>query len=118
MFTESERRIAELLEAEGHTVQAIEATGVGRSADALVDGEPVEFKTPQLGADSRTIKNAVGEALAGEGQARRIIVDARSSGLTRPEAERALARVGGVARGKLDSLRIIGEGYDIAREYS
>lgn len=72
-----------------------------KTADALVDGVPTEFKTPDPGADSGTIKNAVNESISGIGQARRIIIDARGTGMSEAEAMRALARVGGIARGKL-----------------
>jgi hypothetical protein len=38
------------------------------------------------------------------GQARDIIVDARGLGLSQPEAVRALARIQGIARGRLDRI--------------
>ena len=38
-------------------------------------------------------------------------------GLTHMEAERGLGRVTGITRGKLDSVRIIGDGYNLSRVY-
>ena len=77
------------------------------------------LKSPCLdpGATSATVRNQVNESIRGMGQARDVIVDARGSGLNVAEAERGLSRVGGTARGKIDSVRIIGDGYDIRTSY-
>jgi hypothetical protein len=104
---------------QGKDVQAVpESSEPGvRSPDALVDGKPTEFKSLDPGATSGTIKNTVGQSISGTGQARDIVIDARGSGLDPAEAERGLARVGGIAGGKLDSVRIIGDGYDVQKSY-
>lgn len=60
---------------------------------------------------------AVNRSLGGEGQARHIIIDARGSGLLQLEAERSFRRVSGVRRDKLDSLRIIGDDFDVSTQY-
>jgi hypothetical protein len=81
-----------------------------------VDGKPTEFKTPRPGADSATISIEVKESIKGGGQARDII-DARGTGMTEGEAERGLARVSGIARGRLDTVRIVGDGFDVVGHY-
>ena len=82
-------------------------------ADAEVDGVPTEFKTASPGASSATIKNEINDSVRREGQARHIIIDARGSGLTEIEARRGLARAKGISRGKIDSVRIISESFDL-----
>jgi hypothetical protein len=93
----------------------------GRKADALVDGVRTEFKraNPPKGkvTTSDSVRNAINDSLRGKVQARQIIYDARDSGLTREEAERALRRIAGITRGKLDSVRIIGDGFDLTGTY-
>ena len=42
-----------------------------------------------------------------------MIIDARSTGLTEEEARRGLARASGITRGRIDSVRVIGDGYDV-----
>jgi hypothetical protein len=118
-FSPEERRIADVLASEGKTVEATprsNAEGV-RTGDAMVDGRPGEFKTMDPGADSATVRNEVNNSIKRGGQARDMILDARGSGLSEAEAIRGLNRVGGITRGKIDSVRIIGDGYDIKRNY-
>jgi hypothetical protein len=117
-FTPEEQKIAELLKEEGKDVKALPETPGQRNPDAEVDGKPTEFKSPEPGADSGTIRNEVNDSIKRGGQARDIIIDARGTGMTEAEAERGLARVSGIARGKLDSVRIIGNGYDVTGTYS
>ena len=118
-FSAEERRVAEKLQSEGRKVKALlEGKKKGqRCPDALVDGVPTEFKTsiPKPGevTDSETIRNVVNNSIRREGQARHIIIDARGTDLTKEEADRGLRRAAGIARGKLDYVRIIGDGYDI-----
>ena len=52
------------------------------------------------------------------GQARDIIVDARGSGLAQTEAIRALARIHGITRGRLDRIRLLGDGYELSHTYA
>ncbi len=42
-----------------------------------------------------------------------MVIDARGSGLTEVEAQRGLARARNITRGKIDSIRIMGDGFDI-----
>lgn len=116
-FKLKERRVAELLSVEGSNVKAIPVTPSRRTADAIVDGHRVEFKTPDPGATDGTIVNEVQQSIRGGGQARDIIVDARRSGVSEVEAKIALERISGVTRGKLDSVRIVGDGFDVRRQY-
>jgi hypothetical protein len=116
-FTPEEREIAELLKDEGKDVKALPEKEGQRNPDAEVDGKPTEFKSPEPGADSATIRNEVNESIKGGGQARDIVIDARGTGMTEGEAERGLARVSGIARGRLDTVRIIGDGFDVVGHY-
>ncbi len=72
-FTVAEQGIADLLLVEGNTVVPIEASGVAKSADALVNGVEAEFKTI-TGTGANTLKNAIQEAAQ---QGDLIVVDAR-----------------------------------------
>jgi hypothetical protein len=119
-FNPKERRIAEVLAVEGKDVMALPESTIPneRSADALVAGRRTEFKSLDPGARSSTIRNTINQSIKGGGQARDIIIDARGSGLTHMEAERSLGRVAGITRGKLYSVRIMGEGYNLFRSYA
>ena len=113
-FSPEEKKIADTLADEGKSVKALaesEQEGV-RAADALVDGKPTEFKTMASGADSATVRNEVNNSIRNGGQARDMIMDARGSGLSEAEAGRGLARAAGISRGKIDSMRIIGDGFN------
>src|SRR2546422_9151059 len=83
-FNPAERRIAEVLAAEGKDVKALPESLMPytRSADALVAGRLTEFKSLAPGAGSGTMRNTINQSIKGGGQARDIIIDARSSGLT------------------------------------
>ena len=118
-FNPKERRIAEVLAAESKDVKALPESIIPheRAADAFVAGRLTEFKSLDPGATSGTIRNTVNQSIKGGGQARDIIIDARGSGLTHMEAERGLGRVAGITRGKLNSVRIIGDGYHLSRSY-
>jgi hypothetical protein len=110
-FNPAERRIAELLAAEGKDVKALPESTMPneRAADALVAGRPTEFKSLAPGAGSSTIRNTVNHSIKGGGQARDIIIDAHGCGLS---------RVAGIARGKLNSVRIMGDDYNLSRLYA
>jgi hypothetical protein len=127
-FSPEEYRVAELLYKEGKCVKALPVSKSGRNPDALVgtqigfdgkiiDGIVFEFKSLDFGATSKTITSSVKRSLARGGQSRNIIVDGRNSGLMLAEAQRGLRRVAGFQAGKLDSLRIIGDGFDIATTF-
>ena len=117
-MVQAEWRIAYLLSKEGKTVKFLPTDGVGRHADAQVDGVRTEFKTVDLGADSKTIVNSISNSMKKGGQARDIIIDARGSGLSEAEAKHSFARLRPLVKGRLDSLRLIGDGFDITTDFS
>jgi hypothetical protein len=118
-FNPKERQVAEVLTAEGKDVKALPESTIPneRSADALAAGRRTEFQALDPGASSGTARNTINQSIKGGGQARDIIIDARGSGLTPTEAECGLERVAGITRGKLDSVRIIGDGYHLSHSY-
>ena len=63
---------------------------MGKQPDAFVDGQKTEFKTPDPGADSSTIRNDVNKSISRSGQARDIIFDARGTGLSKAESTRGI----------------------------
>ena len=67
-------------------------------------------------ASSGTIKSSISASLKGGGQARRMVIDARASGLSESEALRGLDRAFGVAKNKLDQVIIIGDGFFVVRK--
>ncbi len=112
-FSPEEKLIADVLSGEGKTVKSLPEPGTTRVPDASVDGVPTEFKTLNPGASDGTVKNVINNSIKGGGQARDIVIDARGSGLTAEQALKGLARAKGIARGLIDSVRIIGDGFDI-----
>jgi hypothetical protein len=112
-FTPRERQLADYLAGEGRAVVAVHDGGgaMGRRPDATVDGAPTEFKSLDPGASNTTVKGALN---SGKGQALRVIVDSRGSGLAAEEAERGLRRfLGSPYGGRLNEIRIIGDGYEM-----
>ena len=112
-FSPPERRIAEYLAVRGPAVVSVsEGFGVyGRTADARVDGIPVEFKSLDPGAGDQTVKAALNSA---KGQARYAVIDARDCGLTEDDAHRGIRRFSGTPYGdRLDAVLIIGDNYII-----
>lgn len=109
-----ERSIAQYLESIGRITVANELEGVpgaGRQADAFVDGVKTEFKTLDAGAVPSTIKNTVNQSIRREGQARRMVLDARNTSLTKGEAEQGVFKALGISRGKIDFIEVIGKDY-------
>jgi hypothetical protein len=112
-FSAAERRIAEHLAEPGPALVSVsEGFGIyGRTADARVNGVPVEFKSLDPGASDRTVKAALNSA---KGQARHAVIDARDSGLTEDQAHRGIRRFSGTPHGnRLDAVLIIGDNYTI-----
>jgi hypothetical protein len=112
-FSPAERRIAEYLAVNGPAVVSVfEGYGIcGRTADARVDGIPVEFKSLDPGAGDQTVKAALNSA---KGQARYAVIDARECGLTEDQAHRGIRRFSGTPHGdRLDAVLIIGDSYII-----
>jgi hypothetical protein len=90
--------------------------GADRTADALVNGKPVEFKTVQVeDPDSATIKGKLTDATSGGGQSDDVIIDARASNLTQGEAVKGLARYLNVPGNadKVVRVRIWGNDFDL-----
>ena len=112
-FSPQEKRIADILSGEGKTVKSLPEPGTKRVPDASVDGVPTEFKTLKPGARDGTVKNVISDSIKDGGQARDIVIDARGSGLTEEQALQGLKRAKGITRGLIDSVRIIGDGFDI-----
>ncbi|TDD65606.1 hypothetical protein E1298_41205 [Actinomadura rubrisoli] len=100
------------MNSEGSHVQALpESTTPGvRRPDATVDGIPTEFKSLSVGARANTVKNALNSA---KGQARTAIIDGRGSGLTEELAQEGLNKFLRHNPNRMDSIRILGDGYDI-----
>ncbi len=94
---------------EGRTVTAL-PEGSTRAADAAVDGVAHEFKTLLPGATSARVRNCLNRA---KGQASRVVIDARGSGLTRDEAVRGVARAVGAYPDRFRLVRIICDDYDL-----
>lgn len=108
-FSPPERRIAEMLAQEGRLVTAL-PEGPTRTADAMVDGMAHEFKTLSPGATSARVRNCLNRA---KGQASRVVIDARGSGLTRDEAVRCLARAVEAYPDRFCLVRIVCDDYDL-----
>jgi hypothetical protein len=113
-----ETAIANQLVAEGHTVEAVAESTV-RTPDFLVDGVRTELKSISnltssdlSGALSRRIRE-------GAGQASHIIVDVRQqAGMTEEVAQRAVIRAYGADKlGRIQSVRLIGQGFDVTVPY-
>jgi len=113
-FSPEERAIAEILASEGKVVYAQAETKLKRTGDAIVDDIVVEFKSlAKMEADSETVRNTINNSIRRGGQARHIIIDVRDAGLTEVDAIRGLARTKNITRGMIDSIRIIGDGFDV-----
>ncbi len=82
----------------GHDVHFMEESGIGKSADVLMDGQPWEFKTVN-GAGPDTVTQLLRQ---GRKQSPRIVVDLRKNSLSESEAlkqvDRAQERYGGLER--------------------
>ncbi|MBS2963579.1 hypothetical protein KGA66_11010 [Actinocrinis puniceicyclus] len=112
-FNPAERCIADLLAGEGRRVTAQTESAVDgvRTADAMVDGAPTEFKSLSPGAAPNAVKNALNSA---KGQAGDAVLDARGSGLTASGAQEGLVRfLRNNPPGRMSSIRIIGDEYEI-----
>lgn len=112
-FSLKERRIADALHTEGRNVKALKESRVDgrKTPDALVDGVPTEFKTLDPGAAPNSVKNTLNTA---KKQARDAVVDARGSGLEESGAREGLEKfLRNNPPGRMNSIRIIGDGYNI-----
>ncbi|MGW7076957.1 CdiA C-terminal domain-containing protein [Streptomyces sp. NPDC054866] len=112
-FSPKERRIAEELEKEGKHVKAVkESTVAGeKRADSLVDGVPTEFKSLSPDATPNAIKNNLNTA---KKQARDAIIDTRNSTVGEDQAREVLGKwLRNNPPGRMNSIRIIGNNYNI-----
>lgn len=111
-FNQEERLIADLLVSEGRHVEAVPESKVDgvRTPDALVDDVPVEFKSLSPGAGPGSVKNALNKA---KGQASNAIIDTRGTALTEDGAREGLERFLRHNPGRMDRIRILGDGYEI-----
>ena len=118
-LTDAERRVAEDLLASGKNLELIPRASV-RTPDFKIDGVLHGLKTISGVAkiDSNSLSGAISSrVMQGRGQASHILNDARNQvGMTKEIAERGIDRAFGADRAtgdKIDSIRIIGEGFDI-----
>jgi RHS repeat-associated protein len=109
--SKTELSIAQKLASEGKNVEILAPSGIGKTADFLVNGFKAELKTLGEAATAGTVKNRLAEAV-GQGGGN-VIIDARNAaGVTLEGAQKAAARVFG-ADSRLRVVRIIGKGFDI-----
>ncbi|MEU6673445.1 hypothetical protein [Streptomyces sp. NPDC046925] len=112
-FSPKERRIAEELEGEGKHVKAVKESTVDgeKRADSLVDGVPTEFKSLSPEATPNAIKNNLNTA---KKQARDAIIDTRNSTVSEDQAREVLGKwLRNNPPGRMNSIRIIGNNYNI-----
>ena len=122
--SDEEHAIDQVLKGEGRKVKPnLEEgqQGVGRQGDRLVDGKLTEYKSISgvKNTDADSLSGAIANrVMGGRGQAGDIIVDVRRQpGMTKEIAERGIARAYGAdnkAGGKIQSIRVIGRGFDVA----
>lgn len=115
-WTPRERALVDYLVSQAHRVRPGELLANGRLHDAFVDEVRTEFKTPGPGATSGTLLNRANESKRGGGQARALIFDVRGTGMARSEAERGCRRIAGAYWNYFDTLRVVGDGYDVTME--
>lgn len=110
-FNPAEQRVADRLTAEGHTVEKIPEDPPRRTADALVDGRPVEFK--EVTTDrAETVMDRLRSSVKGEGQSAEVVIDASGTAMTRETAEQAVRRFLSTKYGeRLRGVTIYGDGW-------
>lgn len=113
---ENNARIDGYLKERGHDVQANPKEGqpdAGRQGDRFVDGVKTEYKTLDPGAGANTIRNNIRRSLDNGGQARNFVIWSRGSGLTQEGALQGIQNAFNSFRGRVDSIRVIGDGFDV-----
>lgn len=119
-LSHEEYAVARLLAGEGHDVRSLaESRRGGRCSDLLVCGTPVEVKSFMPRAERRrepTPQSVLNKLLDAGGQASHVVLVGTGSGLSPSTARRGLARysVGDRAVPRLASVRVVGDGYDLA----
>lgn len=116
VFSGPERKVADRLADEGHDVKALKPSaelGV-RTADALVNGIPTEFKTIEtVTPNSTKIMRVLDDAARRGGQAREIVIDAVKTPLTREKALHGVERFKGLGKSSYDRITIWGDGWSV-----
>lgn len=119
-LSHEEYAVARLLAGEGHDVRSLaESRRGGRCSDLLVCGTPVEVKSFIPLSERRrepTPQSVLNKLLDAGGQASHVVLVGTGSGLSPSTARRGLARysVGDRAVPRLTSVRVVGDGYDLA----
>ena len=119
-LSHEELAVAELLAAEGHDVRSrSEFSRGGRHPDLTVCGSEVEVKSFAPLAERRrepSPQSVFNKLIDAAGQAPHVVLVAGTSGLTSSTVRRGLARYWGDsgAAPALASVRVLGDGYDLA----
>ncbi len=108
--SKAELSIAQKLASEGKNVKILTPTGIGKTADFLVNGIKFELKTLGAKATANTLKNDIASAV-GQGGGN-VLIDARNAAVTLADAQKAAARVFG-ADPRLKVVRIVGRDFDV-----
>jgi hypothetical protein len=99
----SEERIANILVGEGNQV-VVQATGLGRTADFLVNGKPYDVYTPTTSNVNRIVGAVASKSSQVQGGG--VIIDLSRTSLTPQGLDRVAARVRGITRG-ISDIRVI-----------
>jgi hypothetical protein len=122
-LSHEEFAVATLLASEGHTVRSLaEGRGAGPVADLEVCGSGVEVKSWQSlaerGGRPPSSRSVLNKLLKASGQAPRVVLYAKGSGLLAAEARRGVDMyAGGMGRSPgppLRGLRVVGDGFDLS----
>lgn len=119
-LSHEEYAVARLLAGEGHDVRSLpESRRGGRRPDLLVCGTTVEVKSFAPVAERRrmpTPQSVFNKLMDAGGQASHVVLVAGGSGLSAVTARRGLARYAADRRERpvLASVRVVGDGYDLA----
>lgn len=119
-LSHEELSVALLLASEGHEVRSLaETRRGGRHPDLLACGTPLEVKSFAPAAERRrepTPYSVFNKLVDAAGQAAHVVLVGTGSGLSADTARRGVARYAGDrSRGPtLSSVRIVGDGYDLA----
>ena len=118
-LTPAERDFVEYALGRGDTIELI-PTGADRTPDFLINGVRTELKTVSGVVDETAdgISGAIANrVMNGRGQAEHIVVDVRGqAGISDEIAQRGIRRAFGadnLTGGRIQSIRIIGPGFDI-----
>lgn len=108
-LSSDELKVAAELTGRGHEVIARPASGVGKTADFLIDGKPTELKT--ISKVNRSVGTAVTETIEeATKQSKNVIIDARNQrGLTEADALASMRRaIDGLPKSRINEVRLLG----------